>query len=114
MQYLAIHVIRYTKVYKLVCRYCILNIHGVSVLKQDEIEVAKALMRKFHRHDRWGAGHWREDTLPKGFPGHLRGKVMDVAEKLRKMGFLVKRPSSHGYQWYANIERLQEIEEFIK
>ena len=84
------------------------------MLKPEDHDVAKALLRKFYRHNVWGKHHLREDTLPKGFPAHVRGKVMDVAEELRRMGWLVKRPSSHGYQWYANIERIREIEEFIR
>ncbi len=87
---------------------------GFSMLKGNEIDVAKALMRKFYRNNIWGKHHWREDTLPKGFPSHLRGLVMEVAEELRRMNFLARRPSSHGYQWYANIEKIREIEEFIK
>lgn len=86
----------------------------ISLWTEAEREVAKALMRKFFRNNIWGKHHWREDTLPKGFPSHLRGKVMDVAEDLRKMGFLARRPTSHGDQWYANIEKIKEIEEFIK
>ncbi len=84
------------------------------MLREKERELAKDVMRKFYRNNIWGKHHWSEDTLPKGFPPHLRGKVMDVADDLRRMRFLVKRPSHHGYQWYANLEMLREIEEFIK
>lgn len=84
------------------------------MLKQEDTEIAKALMRKFYKNNIWGKHHWREDTLPKGFPPHIRGKVMKVAEELRRMDFLVRRPSSHGEQWYANLNKLKEIEEFLK
>lgn len=86
----------------------------ILMLKSGDREIAKALLRKFYRNNVWGRHHWREDTLSKGFPGHLRGRVKRVAEDLRKKKFLVKRPSSHGYQWYANIKKLKEIEDFIK
>lgn len=81
---------------------------------EQEIKIVKDLLRKFYRHGVWGRHHWRENTVPKGFPAHLKKKVMDIAEELRKEGFLIKRPSAHGAQWYANIERLEEIKELIK
>jgi len=81
----------------------------------DEIEefLKKALLRKFYRGGYWGNKHMREDNVPKGFPSHLRKKVMEVAEELRKNGFLCKKPTSHDNQWYANIDRLPEIERII-
>ncbi len=84
------------------------------MLRPEDRDIAKALMRKFFRNNIWGKHHWREDTLPKGFKPHLRGKVMDVAEELRRMGWLVKHPTGHGDQWNANINMLREIEEFIR
>ena len=84
------------------------------MLEPEDRDVAKALLRKFYKHNVWGNKHWREDNLPHGFPPHAKGKVIGVAEELRRMGLLVKRPSSHGYQWYANLERLKEIEDFIR
>ena len=79
-----------------------------------ELDVAKALMRSFERHGVWGTHHWREDTLPKGFPKHLRGLVLEVAEKLRRAGFLVKFPTNHGVQWHANFGKREQILEFTK
>ena len=80
----------------------------------DEKEIAQDLLRKFYKHGVWGKHHWREDTLPKGFPSHVRHIVLRVAEDLRRKGFLIKFPTSHGVQWYMNIEKLREIEEIIK
>ncbi len=80
----------------------------------EDKDIIKDLLRKFHRHGIWGKHHWREENIVKGFPSHVRNRVMNVAEDLRRKGLLIKRPSSHGYQWYANIEKIKEIEEIIK
>jgi len=79
-----------------------------------EKDVIKDLLRKFYRHGYWGVKHMREDSLTKGFPDHLKGRIKDVAEDLRRKGTLKKWPTSHGIQWCANIERLEEIERIIR
>ena len=77
----------------------------------DKIE--KKLLRKFYMHNVWGKHHFREDTLLKGFPSHLRYRVKIAAEELRRSGYLIKFPTGHGMQWYANIKKLKEIEEIV-
>lgn len=76
-------------------------------------EIATDIFHRFYRKKVWGKHHWREETLTKSFPPHIRGRVMKVAEELRKKGFLIKFPTSHGMQWYANIEKIEEIKEII-
>ncbi len=80
----------------------------------EDKEIEQDLLRNFYRHKVWGKHHFREDTIVKGFPSHLRKNVIRAAEELRKRGFLIKFPTSHGTQWYANIEKLKEIEEIIR
>jgi len=77
-----------------------------------ELEVL--LLAKLHRNGVWGAHHVCESSLPKGFAKHERKRVMELAEKLRREGLLVKRPSSHEYQWFLNIMRKEEIEKRIR
>ncbi len=79
----------------------------------EEKEIEQDLLRKFYRHRVWGKHHFREDTLIKGFPSHLRRDVLRAAEELRKRGLLIKFPTNHGIQWHANMEKLREIEELI-
>lgn len=79
----------------------------------EDIAIEKDLLRKFYKNRVWGRHHFREDTLAKGFPSHIRHKVKEVAENLRKRGLLIKFPTAHGIQWYANREKLREIEEII-
>jgi len=67
-----------------------------------------------HKRGAWGTHHISESNLPKGFPQHLRGNVIEEAEKLRKEGFLLKRPGGHDYQWSMIWERKAEIDARVK
>ena len=80
----------------------------------EQKEVERALLKKLYDLGCWGKHHVSESNLPKGFPSDARGKVKEAAEKLRKERLLVKRPSSHDYQWYLNFEMRQEIERRVK
>ena len=80
----------------------------------DEREVGWALLKKLYDMGCWGKHHVCESNLPKGFPSDVRGRVKDAAEKLRKEKLLVRRPSSHDYQWYLNFEMREEIERRIR
>ncbi|MBI2079537.1 hypothetical protein HYT84_02135 [Candidatus Micrarchaeota archaeon] len=75
--------------------------------------IRKVLLKKLYNLGCWGKGHVSESNLPKGFPPHLRGFVVDVAMELRKQEFLVMRPSGHDRQWYLNFAKRQEIEALI-
>jgi len=77
-------------------------------------EIQDLLLRKMHRIGAWGTHHISESNLQKSFPAHLRGKVIDEAEKLRKQGLLVKHPSSHDRQWWLNWNRKPEIDARVK
>ena len=76
-------------------------------------DLRKVLLKKFYHLGCWGKGHISESNLPKGFPPHLRGFVIDVAYELRKQELLVMRPSGHDRQWYLNFAKRKEIEDFI-
>ncbi|MDO8554636.1 MAG: hypothetical protein Q7S22_07550 [Candidatus Micrarchaeota archaeon] len=77
-------------------------------------EIQKILLKKLYKLGCWGKGHVSENNMPKGFPPHLRGLVLDVAHELRKQEFLVMRPSGHDKQWYLNFAKRIEIENIIK
>ena len=79
----------------------------------DDEYLKKRLLRKFYLHNAWGKHHFREDTLIKGFPPHLKHRIKTIAEELRGKNLLIKFPTAHGMQWYANIEKIKEIEEII-
>ena len=77
-------------------------------------DIKKVLLKKLYHLGCWGKGHVCESNLPKGFPPHLRGFVLDVAMKVRKEGFMVMRPSGHDRQWYLSTAKRKEIEDAIK
>lgn len=76
-------------------------------------DIRKTLMRKLYTMGCWGKGHVCESNLKKGFPPHLKGFVLEVADELRKEGFMVMRPSSHDRQWHLNFDKKNEIEKII-
>ena len=79
----------------------------------DDTDLGRLLLKKLHTVGCGGTRHTSERNLPKVFPPHVRKRVLEIAEKFRTEGLLVKRPSSHEYQWYLNWNRKQEIEERI-
>jgi len=82
-------------------------------MRGDE-ELEAMLLEKLVRMRCWGAHHICESNLQKKFAKHERGRVMEIAERLRREGLLVKRPSSHEHQWFLNIARRGEIEGRIR
>jgi len=63
---------------------------------------------------KWGGSHTSFDNLPKGFPGHLRGDVKKVAEKLIKENILLMKPTSYEKEVSLNPERKADIERMIR
>ena len=80
----------------------------------DELRIGRDLLMRLYLDHCWGAKHRCESNLLKNFPRHLRGAVKKAAERLRRAGLLVKRPSSHEYQWFLNMARREEIERRIR
>ncbi len=80
---------------------------------KDDKEIERILLKKLYTMGCWGTRHTSEGNLPKGFPPHLRKRVLEIAEELRKKGSLVKFPTHHDYQWYMNWKFKKEIEEII-
>ena len=77
-------------------------------------QVESDLLGRLYRDHCWGAKHRCESNLLKNFPRHLRGAVKKAAERLRREGLLVKKPSSHEHQWFLNIAMRQEIEQRMR
>jgi len=80
---------------------------------KDEKEIERTLLKKLYTMGCWSTRHTSERNLPKGFPPHLRKRVLETAEDLRKKGFLIKFPTHHDNQWYLNWKFKKEIEEKI-
>ncbi len=84
------------------------------MLDETRREIRKTILKKLYKLGCWGKGHVSESNLPKGFPPHLRGLVLEEASELRKEELLVMRPSGHDRQWYLNFAKREEIEELIR
>ncbi len=61
-----------------------------------------------------GAKHTHYDTLKMGFPVHLGKNIENAAKELVKENYLKTKPTSYGLQVSLNIEKIKEIEDFIK
>jgi len=61
-----------------------------------------------------GAKHTHYDTLRKGFPPHLGKEIESVAKGLIREGYIKTKPTSYGLQVSLNIEKIREIEGYIK
>ena len=76
--------------------------------------IASTLVRKLAYMGKWGASHTSFDNLPKGFPGHLRGDVKKIAEKLIKENILLVKPTSYGKEISLNPAKKAEVEAMMK
>ena len=87
----------------------------MRVNRDEAILAEKQLLWKLYKYGAWGTKHLCESNLQKGFPPHLRGKtILEIAEGLRKRGFLGKHATHHEPQWYLNWGKKAEIEEILK
>lgn len=76
-------------------------------------KIAKAVLEKLLRHGYVGGRHTALENLPKGFPRHAHGEVMETAEKLMKQGLIILKPTSYGTQVSLDPHRITEIERII-
>jgi len=81
-------------------------------VSDEEIEVA--LLHKLFLMRAGVKYHIYEHDLPKGFPPHLRKRVLDVAKILYRKGLLVKFPHRGETVWQLNLNKIDEIKEIIK
>jgi len=86
-------------------------------LKKKEVsdeEIGVALLHKLFLMRAGVNYHIYESNLPKGFPPHLRKRVLESAKNLYKKGLLVKFPHHGETVWQLNLNRISEIKERIK
>lgn len=81
-------------------------------VSDEELEVE--LLYKLHYMRIGRKRHTYEPDLPKGFPSHLRNRVLKIAEELRRRGFLIKFPHSGEMVWQLNLDKIQEIKDRIR
>ena len=81
-------------------------------VSDEEIEVA--LLHKLFLMRVGVKYHICESDLPKGFPPHLRKRVLEAAKNLYKKGLLIKFPHHGESVWQLNLNKVNEIKERIK
>ncbi len=81
---------------------------------ESEDKVKATILYHLRRKRVIGAKHTHYDTLKMGFPSHLGRDIEKVAKALIKQGYLITKPTSYGLQVSLNIEKMKEIEDFIK
>jgi hypothetical protein len=74
---------------------------------------AKAVLEKLLRHGYIGGRHTALENLPKGFPRHAYGEVMETVETLKRQGLIILKPTSYGTQVSLDPHRMVEIEKII-
>ena len=57
--------------------------------------------------------HIHESDIPKGFPPHIRKRVLKNAKELYREGLLVRYPHKKEHVWRMNIKRIDEIKKLI-
>lgn len=77
-------------------------------------DVAKVLLRKMLMHNVCGGKHHGLDDLKRGFPSHEKGNVEKAVKKLVKANFILKHPTSYGYQYSLNHDMVDEIQENLE
>ncbi len=80
----------------------------------NEDEIKATLLYHLRRKKMIGGVHTPFDTLRRGFPAHIGKEVLKSAKELIKQRLLLTKPTSYGLEVSLNIEKIDEIEEFIK
>ena len=83
----------------------------------DKKDLQKFFLRKLRNFSppKWGASHTEERNLFKGMPKHLIGRkeTQKALDELYTMGFIDKYKKTHEIHVSLNIDKKQEIEEFL-
>ena len=81
---------------------------------ENEDKIRATILYHLRRNRVIGAKHTHYDTLKRGFPSHLGKEVERVAKSLIKEECIKTKPTSYGLQVSLNIEKIKEIEEYIR
>ena len=81
----------------------------------EEEDIKRFILRKLVRHRIWMHKHTSIHNLPKGLPDYLRSRkeVRKVIDELLKTKWLLSKPTNYGLEVSLNIEKKEEIENFI-
>ena len=81
---------------------------------ETEDKIRATILYHLRRKRVIGAKHTHYDTLERGLPSHLGKEVDNVAKGLIREEYIKTKPTSYGLQVSLNIEKIKEIEKYIK
>ena len=75
--------------------------------------LSKKILKKMIFHNVCGGKHHGIDDLKRGFPSHVKGDVEKTIKKLVKENMILRHPTSYGFQYSLNHDRIDEIEKIL-
>ncbi len=76
-------------------------------------QVKGKILHKLTRKGKFEHSHTALDNLQKGFPPDLKGKAKDMSQELIKEGILHLKKTGYGKQISINLEKKDQIMEYI-
>ncbi len=77
-------------------------------------ELKAMILHKLAKKRKWGESHTAFETVAKGVPPHLKGKLKGLAEELIKEGFITPKPTGYGRHISLNVGKSEEIKSIIR
>jgi hypothetical protein len=75
-----------------------------------DIVLRYLIIKKLMRRNKWDRSHTSIENVKKGVPSHLRGAVLDEAERMITDGLLYSKPSTKDLHISLNSAMKPEIE----
>lgn len=76
--------------------------------------VSKKILKKMLFHNVCGGKHHGLDDLKHGFPSHEKGNVEKAIKKLVKINYILKHPTSYGFQYSLNHDKVDDIQKILE
>ena len=76
-------------------------------------QIKGKILHKLTRKGKFEHSHTAFDNLQKGFPPEIKGRAKEMSEELIREGILHFKKTSYGKQVSINIEKKEEIIEYI-
>ena len=76
-------------------------------------QIKGKILHKLTRKGKFEHSHTALDSLQKGFPPELKGKVKDMSQELIREGMLYLKKTNYGKQVSINLDKKDKIMEYI-
>ena len=75
--------------------------------------IEKKILKKMLFHNVCGGKHHGLDDLKHGIPSHEKGNVEKSMKKLVKANYILRHPTSYGFQYSLNHNMIDEIQKTL-